>query len=258
MKDICIVSVIVGDKYKKFAEVFCKSYNDKVPKNEQQEIIFVIEDDNNFNVSSYSNVTLNKLDVDVMNGFDSTKVFGTGTVRNFDYSLKRFGYQHAIDSGYTEICFIDTDMMLRSWIPEIFEQCRVTRGLWAGRGYPSSGFGTKPVNVKEDVTFTPKLTSLKKELQYETDWVKYRMPFEAVMYLTGVDKATIQKFIDCWKYVSDTTKKLNLPKNKVTHEIGLAADMCDIPVHFNKQLLSDLFKHYIMDHQTLLDIHNKQ
>lgn len=256
MKNICIVSVIVGDKYKKFAEVFCESYNDKVPKNEQQELIFVVENTDNLNVSSYDNVTIKYLQDEVLEGVNSSKTFGTGTVRNFDYSLKRFGYQHAIDAGYTDICFIDMDMTLRAWKPEVLESCN-TPGLWAGRGYPSSGFGTKPVDTVHDVKFTPKLTALKKELRYETDWVKYRMPFEAVMLLRGQDRSTIQKFIDSWKYVSDATKKLNLPKNKVTHEIGLAADMCGIPVHFNKRLLSELFKHYIMDHQTLLNLHKQ-
>ena len=258
MKDICIVSVLVGDKYKKFAEVFCKSYNETVAHNDKQRIVFVVEDDTNLNVSQYDNVTVTKLDPDLLAGISSDKTFGTGTVKNFDYSLKRLGYQYAIDNGYTEICFIDADMTVRKpWDPNIFNLCNKP-GLWAGRGYPSSGFGTKPVAIAEDVKFTPKLTALKKELQYETDWVKYRMPFEAVMYLTGIDKTTIQKFIDCWKYVSDATKKCNLPKNKVTHEIGLAADMCNIPVYFEQKLLSNLFKHYIMNHQELLNIHKSQ
>lgn len=258
MKNVCIVSVLVGDKYKKFAEVFCKTYEQTVPAADKQEIIFVVEGVDSVNLSQYSNVTLHELDPDSLQGIKSTNTFGTGTVKNFDYSLKRYGYQHAIDAGYENICFIDADMTMRQpYRPDIFELCNKP-GLWAGRGYPSSGFGTKPVTLEQDVKFTPKLRSLKNELQYETDWVKYRMPFEAVMYMTGIDKETIQKFIDCWKYVSDATKKLNLPKNKVTHEIGLAADMCDIPIHFEQRLLSDLFKHYIMNHQQLLDIHKTQ
>lgn len=255
MSNICIVSVIVGEKYKKFAELFCKSYHEKIPSADRQEIVFVVENLDGCDITKYDNVTVETLPEESLNNVNSTKTFGTGTVRNFDYSLKRFGYQSAIDKGYTDICFIDTDMTVRDeWDMNVFEACDKP-GLWAGRGYPSSGFGTKPVTLKEDVRFTPKLTSLKKELQYETDWVNYRMPFEAVMYLTGVDKPTIQEFINKWKYVSDATKKLNLPKNKVTHEIGLAADMCKIPVYFNQDLLSVLFKHYIMNHQVLLDLH---
>lgn len=251
------MSLIVGDKYKKFAEVFCKSYSEKVPPSDQQEIIYVVENDNDLNISKYNNVTIKKFPDGCLDSINSNSTFGTGTVRNFDYSLKRYGYQYALDSNYSDICFIDTDMMIREWDPQVFENCN-TPGLWAGRGYPSSGFGTQPVSLKEDVRFTPKLTALKKELQYETDWVNYKMPFEAVMFMTGIEPPLIQKFIDCWEYVADATKKLSLPKNKVTHEIGLAADMCDIPVNFNIDLLSVIFKHFIMNHDELLNIHSKQ
>jgi hypothetical protein len=253
----CIVSVLVGSKYKKFAEIFCKSYEVTTPNNERPEIIFVVDNDVDLNLAQYDFVTIEKLDPKVMEGINSSRTYGTGTVRKFDYSLKRFGYQAALDRGYTDICFIDIDMTVRKWDPDIFDACDVP-GLWAGRGYPSSGFGTKPVTNPADVSFTPKLAALKKELAYDTDWVNYTMPFEAVMLLKGVPRDTIVKFVECWGYVSDATKKLNLPKNKVTHEIGLAADMCNIPVHYNKELLSIIFKHYIMNHDVLLDIHKEQ
>ena len=106
MTDTCIVSVLVGDKYKKFAEVFCNSYNETVAHNDKQQIFFVVEDDTNLNVSRYDNVTVTKLNKDYLTGISSNNTFGTGTVKNFDYSLKRLGYQFAIDNGYTEICFI--------------------------------------------------------------------------------------------------------------------------------------------------------
>lgn len=253
----CIVSVLVGDKYKKFAEMFCKSYELTTSKDNRAEVIWVVDTEDNLNVSHHEFVSVAKLPEEAMEGINASRTFGTGTVRNFDYSLKRYGYQIALDRGYTNICFIDADMTIRKWDMSVIDRCDKP-GLWAGRGYPSSGFGTKPVTNISDVTFTPKLNALKRELQYETDWVKYTMPFEAVMLIKDIPADTIQKFIDCWKYVSDATKKLNLPKNKVTHEIGLAADMCEIPVHYNKELLSIVFKHYIMNHGVLLDIHKKE
>ena len=253
----CIVSVLVGEKYKKFAEMFCKSYLASTPADDRPEVIWVVDSKDGLNVDHYDFVSVELLPEEAIKGLDVSRTFGTGTVRNFDYSLKRFGYQVALDKGYTNICFIDADMTIRKWDPGIINKCDKP-GLWAGRGYPSSGFGTKPVSSSADVVFTPKLRALKNELQYDTDWVKYTMPFEAVMLITGMDSDTIQKFIDCWKYVSTATKKLNLPKNKVTHEIGLAADMCELPIHYNKELLSVIFKHYIMNHDVLLDIHKKE
>lgn len=253
----CIVSVVVGDKYKKFAEVFCDSYSRSMPKNKQVEVVFVVDSESNLNVSHHDFVTVKKLDPNVMTHVNVSRTFGTGTVHKFDYSLKRFGFKECLELGYENICFIDTDMTIRKWDDGVFNGCN-TPGLWAGRGYPSSGFGTKPVSNLADVKFTPKLAALIKDLQYNTDWVKYTMPFEAVMFLKDIPKQTIEKFIDCWSYVSEATRRLNLPMNKVTHEIGLAADMCDIPVKYNKQLLGVIFKHYIMNHDVLLDIHSKE
>lgn len=253
----CIVSVLVGAKYKKFAEMFCKSYEISTCADDRPEVLWIVDTDEDLNVSQYDFVTVDTLPGEAIADIDINRTFGTGTVRNFDYSLKRYGYQAALDRGYTNICFIDADMTIRKWDSAVIDKCDKP-GLWAGRGYPSSGFGTKPVSNVTDVTFTPKLAALKKELQYETDWVKYTMPFEAVMLIKDMPVEIIQKFIDCWKYVSDATKKLNLPKNKVTHEIGLAADMCEIPIHYNKELLSVVFKHYIMNHGALLDIHKNE
>ena len=84
------------------------------------------------------------------------------------------------------------------------------------------------------------------------------MPFEAVMLIRDIKEDKIREWLDNWAKVSYTTKKLNLPMNKVTHEIGLAADMSGIPVHYNKELLSVMFKHYIMNHQVLLDKHDNK
>lgn len=252
-----IVSVVVGLKYKKFAEAFCMSYNHSVPVDSRPEVVLVVDDESDLNVSHYDFVTIKKMDPKYLSAIDTSNTFGTGTVRKFDYSLKRVGFEECMKLGYNNICFIDMDMTIRKWDFNIFSNCKEP-GLWAGRGYPSSGFGTKPVSNPSDVKFTPKLAALKRELQYETDWVKYKMPFEAVMLITGYDHDRITKFIDSWEIVSHATKKLNLPMNKVTHEIGLAADMCDIPIHYNKELLSIVFKHYIMNHDVLLDIHNKQ
>lgn len=255
MSDKCIVSVVIGQKYKKFAELFLESYEQKTDNNNRYNVIIACDRHDDFYVPTRDWLQVIDLPADCIKHVNPDKTFGTGTVRRFDYSLKRYGYQLAIDQDQSDICFIDMDMTVRNWDLNVFDQCNKP-GIWAGRGYPSSGFGTKPVQLKEDVKFTPKLQALKKELGYETDWVKYKMPFEAVMYMTGIDKTVIQKFIDCWKYVSDATRKLNLPMNKVTHEIGLAADMCNIPVHYNKELLSVVFKHYIMNHDSLLQQYN--
>ena len=255
VKNNCIVSVVIGQKYKKFAEIFLKSYEEKTEDHNRFDVILVVDRKDDFFIPEKNWLNVIVIDQEKIKHINPDKTFGTGTVRRFDYSLKRYGYQFAIDKGYTNICFIDMDMTIRKWDLSIFNNCNKP-GLWAGRGYPSSGFGTKPVQLKEDVRFTPKLASLKKELKYETDWVKYRMPFEAVMFLTDIPKDRIQKFIQCWEYVSDATRKLNLPMNKVTHEIGLAADMCEIPVYYNNELLSKVFKHYIMNHDTLLGMYN--
>ena len=254
MPNFCIVSVVVGAKYKKFAEVFVESYEKKTGNEERADVILVVDTKTGLNLPVRPWLIVEELPSECLVDIDVNKTYGTGTVRKFDYSIKRYGYQVALDRGYKDICFIDMDMTIRHWDLSVFDRCNKP-GLWAGRGYPSSGFGTKPVKLKEEVKFTPKLASLKKELAYDTDWVKYTMPFEAVMYIKDIDKETMQKFIDCWKYVSDATKKLKLPMNKVTHEIGLAADMCDIPVHYNVELLSKVFKHYIMAHDKLLNIH---
>lgn len=257
MKDVCIVSVVVGAKYKKFANLFCYDYNIETGDhtNTRPEVILVVDDYDGLNVSKYDFVTVKTLPEDALHDIDTGRTFGTGTVKNFDYSLKRFGYQAAIDAGYTDIIFIDMDMTIRKWDESVFDAC-TPPGLWAGRGYSSAGFGGGwPGKHVSDIKFTPKLRALKKELDYETDWLNYKMPFEAVMYIAGVQKPVIQSFIDNWKIVSDATKLLNLPKNKVTHEIGLAADMCKLPIYFNKQLLSVVFKHYIMNHKALLNIH---
>jgi len=253
----CIVSVLVGEKYKKFAELFCKTYAQSTNSNNRVEIIFVVDEESGLNISHYDFVTVKLLPPGCLGKIDPAKVFGTGTVRNFDYSLKRFGFEECLKLGYSNICFIDSDMTIRKWDTSVFDRCDKP-GLWAGRGYPSSGFGTKPVTDVVDVRFTPKLTALKKELVYETDWVNYTMPFEAVMLLKDIPVPTIEKFIQCWEYVSTATKKLKLPMSKVTHEIGLAADMCKIPIHYNKDLLSIIFKHYIMNHDVLLDIYDKE
>ena len=255
--DMCIVSVVVGAKYKKFANLFCSDYDNKVPVDQQVEIILVVDSIEGLDVDNYSYVTVQLLPNKAMVGISIDRTFGTGTVRNFDYSLKRFGYQAAIDKGYTNIIFIDTDMMIRKWKTDVFDQCKLP-GMWAGRGYSSAGFGQGFPATKADIMFTPKLRALKQELKYDTDWLTYRMPFEAVMYITGIEKPVIQEFINKWADVSRETKKLRLPMNKVTHEIGLAASMCSIPIHFKKELLSDVFKHYIMNHQVLLDIHSER
>ena len=246
--------MVVGAKYEKFAEVFIDSYEKKTGNEERADVILVVDGKLDLKLPKRSWLTVTELPVECLKDIDVKRTYGTGTVRKFDYSIKRYGYQAAIDRGYTDICFIDMDMTIRHWDLGVFKRCDKP-GLWAGRGYPSSGFGTKPVQLKEDIKFTPKLASLKKELAYETDWLKYTMPFEAVMYIKGIDKPTMQKFIDCWQYVSDATKRLKLPMNKVTHEIGLAADMCEIPIHYNIELLSTVFKHYIMAHEKLLNIH---
>ena len=253
MNNWCIVSVLIGTKYKKFAEVFCESYKNSTPDT-RPPVVFVVDNEQDLNVSHYNFVTVKVIDSKYLDCFDTNRTYGTGTVRNFDYSLKRIGYYECMKLGYKDICFIDADMTIRKWDMSVFDKCDKP-GIWAGRGYPSSGFGTKPVTNIADVKFTPKLTALKKELQYDTDWVNYTMPFEAVMIIKDVSEELLVKFIDCWKYVSDATKKLKLPRNKVCHEIGLAADMCEIPVHYNKELLSIVFKHYIMNHETLLNIH---
>ena len=254
MNKFCIVSVIVGLKYKKFAEVFIESYERKTGSDERPDVILVVDNTLDLNLPTRPWLIIEELPQECLSNIDVNKTYGTGTVRKFDYSLKRFGYQAAIDRDYKDICFIDMDMTIRHWNINVFEQCDKP-GLWAGRGYPTSGFGTKPAKLKEDIKFTPKLASLKKELKYETDWLNYTMPFEAVMYMKGIEKPLMQKFIDCWEYVSTATKKLSLPMNKVTHEIGLAADMCEIDIHYNVELLSKVFKHYIMNHDKLLNIH---
>lgn len=255
--DICIVAVVVGAKYKKFANLFCLDYDNKVPVSQQTEIILVVDSIEGLDVDRYSYVTVQLLPSKAMADISIDSTFGTGTVRNFDYSLKRFGYEAAIDRGYTNILFIDTDMMIRSWNTSVFDRCDQP-GLWVGRGYSSAGFGQGFPTTTSDIKFTPKLKALKQELKYDTDWLNYRMPFEAVMYITGIEQPVIQEFIDKWAFISAATKKLRLPMNKVTHEIGLAANMCGIPIHFKKELLSDVFKHYIMNHQVLLDIHSER
>ena len=160
----CIVAVLLGDKYKKFGELFCHNYSKAVPHQQRPEIILLVDTTDGINVSKYDFVTLKLLPEELVASIVTNITFGTGTVINFDYSLKRFGFQAGLDAGYTDICFIDADMMIRKWDPEVFNKCNVP-GLWAGRGYPSSGFGTKPVDNIQDVKFTPKLTALKKELQ---------------------------------------------------------------------------------------------
>jgi len=257
MSKWCIVSVLVGEKYKKFGKLFCKKYAQSTTEHNRADVIFVVDNKSDADFTDYSFVTIVELPKAAMTGIDVSRTYGTGTVRNFDYSLKRFGFQAGSDLGYSDICFIDCDIIVREWAIDVFEECNEP-GLWAGRGYPASGFGTKPVKDEVDVRFTPKLAALKRELAYDTDWVGYTMPFEAVMFLTGVDTKKTLKFIECWKYVSDATKKLHLPMNKVCHEIGLSADMCDIPVRYNKRLLSIVFKHYIMNHDVLLNICNEE
>lgn len=255
----CIVSVLIGTKYKKFAKMFCESCVKKIPSSKwKPEVIFVVDDESDLDLKEYSDfVTIAKIDPIAIEGIDASRTYGTGTVRRFDYSLKRYGYLEALNRGYTNICFIDADMEIRKWDMSVIDKCDKP-GIWAGRGYPSSGFGTKPVEAAQDVTFTPKLRALKSELKYDTDWVKYTMPFEAVMLIRDVQEDKIREWLDNWAKVSYTTKKLNLPMNKVTHEIGLAADMAGIPVHYNKELLSVMFKHYIMNHQALLDKHDNK
>jgi hypothetical protein len=253
----CITSLLLGDKYKKFAEVFCKKFAEVAPKDERPEVIFVTDNLQNLNISEYEFVTIKILPKELLDNINVHNTMGTGTVRKFDYSLKRWAFQFSLDLGYTDICFIDIDIYPRVWDLDIFDSCN-ERGLWVGRGYPSSGFGSKPVTDIKDVTFTPKLQALKDELQYSTDWVNYRMPFEAVMLLRGFTRPEIQTFIDNWGMVSDATKRLGLVKSKVCHEIGISADMCNIPIFYNKKLLSVIFKHFIMSHSKLLDIHSME
>jgi hypothetical protein len=257
MNKWCIVSVLVGEKYKKFGKLFCKKYIQSTTEHNRADVVFVVDKKNDTDFADYSFVHIVELPTSAMTGIDPTRTYGTGTVRNFDYSLKRFGFKAGLDLGYSDICFIDCDILVREWAIDVFEECKEP-GLWAGRGYPSSGFGTKPVLDPADVKFTPKLSALKKELVYDTDWVNYTMPFEAVMFMSGMDADSILKFVDCWQYVSEATKKLHLPMNKVCHEIGLAADMCSIPIRYNKKLLSIVFKHYIMNHDVLLNICNEE
>ena len=254
----CIVSVLLGVKYKKFAKMFCESYSKRVPQENRPQVIFVVDDEKDLYLEEYKDfVSLYKIPAEAIEDIDVNKTRGTGTIRSFDYSLKRYGYLQALECGYTNICFIDADMEIRHWDMDVISKCDKP-GIWAGRGYPSSGFGTKPVSKVQDVKFTPKLSALKKELKYETDWVKYTLPFEAVMLIKDIPEDKIREWLDNWAKVSYTTKKLNLPKNKVTHEIGLAADMAKIPVHYNKELLGVVFKHYIMNHQKLLDKHDNK
>ena len=256
MSSPIIVGVVVGDKYKKFANLFCHDYSKMVPAEQRFPVKLVVDDYSGLDVSRHDFVDVVTLPEEALNNIDASRTYGTGTVRNFDYSIKRYGYQAALDSGYTDIMFIDMDMTIRQWDMSVFEACDKP-GLWVGRGYSSAGFGGGWPTTKSDIKFTPKLRALIKELHYETDWLNYKMPFEAVMYITGVSKQVIQSFIDQWAVVSATTKMLNLPMNKVTHEIGLAADAVELPIHFNKQLLSIIFKHYIMNHQVLLDMHGE-
>ena len=165
MKDVCIVSVVVGDKYKKFANLFCYDYNIATADHtgNRPEVLLVVDDYDGLDISKYDFATVKTLPEEALHGIDSNRTFGTGTVRNFDYSLKRYGYQAAIDAGYTDIIFIDMDMTIREWDVSVFDACSPP-GLWAGRGYSSAGFGGGWPNTKSDIKFTPKLRALKKEL----------------------------------------------------------------------------------------------
>ena len=254
-ENFCITSLVVGEKYRKFSKLFYDSWIEKCEV-DRPKLILVVDDLDYYKDFDHPDFTAVPLTKETYGHIDSNKTVGTGTVYKFDYSLKRFCFQACLDRGHENICFIDMDMIIRVWDWDVINKCE-HEGLWCGSWYPASGFGGEIPKKEEDVTFTPKLEALKNEMDLSFNWVDFKMPFEAALVLTST-KEKIQNFINNWALVSESTRKLGLQMENVCHEISIAAELSEIKQGLNRELLSVIFRHYIMSHKELLDIYKSK
>lgn len=248
----CISLLAFGEKNKKFATIFVKSCHSATV--EPPPIVIVTDSESGLeSIRSHSRVILRTPPPEALGSLDVTSIRPDGTIRDFDYSLKRLGFREALDAGFTSICLIDADMTVRDWVPEVFTDC-FNPGLSAGHLYSAAGFGIKPVSQLSDLKFTSKLAALRKETGFECNWVDFRMPFEAVLFLSE-SAERIAKFLSSWEELSAIVKRLGLPLSAECHEIALAAGRAGIPIRLNKELLSRVFRHYILKHDQLMRLH---
>ena len=245
----------MGEKYRKFAKLFYESWVEKCVV-DRPKLILIVDDVDHFKDFDHEDFLAIPLGGEEYTHLDLNKTVGTGTVVKFDYSLKRFCFQACLDNGYENICFIDMDMLIRVWDWDVINNCD-HEGLWCGSWYPASGFGGKIPEKDEDIVFTSKLEAIKNKMDLNFDWVKFKMPFEAALVLTA-PREKIQNFIDNWKVVSDVTRELGLQMENVCHEISVAAELSDIKLDQNHDLLAVIFRHYIMSHKELLVKYDEQ
>lgn len=250
----CLSMLAFGEKYKTFAAGFVKSCLDSTA--EPPPIVIVSDSESGFDsIRRVAHVTIRVLPKEELGTMNPANIRPDGTIRGFDYSLKRFGFREALKEGFTSICLIDADMTVREWTPSVFAECG-EEGLWAGHAYSAAGFGVKPVQHLPDLKFTPKLEALRQATGFECDWIAFRMPFEAALFLRE-SAARIAEFLDSWDELSALVKQLGLPLNAGCHEIALAAAKSGVNIRVRKELLSRVFKHHILNHDTLMRLHEE-
>ena len=103
--NFCITSLVIGEKYRKFSKLFYDSWIEKAEV-DRPKLILVVDDVDYYKDFDHEDFVIVPLDDDHVSHIDTDKIVGTGTIRNFDYSIKRHSFQACLDHGYENICFI--------------------------------------------------------------------------------------------------------------------------------------------------------
>lgn len=219
----------MGDKYRDMFDVFMSTYNATgrpMPK------VLVYTDDTD-KTTTWTNTQIRKIEnVPLRVNFD------------FNMSLKRLAFQHAIDEGYEKMIFIDIDRTIEEWDPET-----IIKATKPGFGtnwlrYMKHQKGAAKTDAKHD-----KYETIFKGFADDTLYNNAWPIFGESLNIVHESSDTIQKFIDIWSDCSDYIQQSECTPRHINVEMGVAIKLAGIDMYkYNPPIDTDfqgsIFKHY--------------
>ena len=227
-KEYCITTIVVGDKYRDMFDVFMSTYNNT---DKPMPRVLVYTDDVD-KTTKWNNTQLRKI--------ENTPL----RVNNdFNMSLKRLAFQHAIDEGYEKMIFIDIDRTIEDWNPRTIVETT------------KHGFGT---NWLQYMKHQKHSKSDKKHDKYEAifsgfgDDTLYNNAypiFGESLNIVHETTEVIQKFIDIWSDCSDFIQQSECTPRHINVEMGIALKLASINIYkytppIDIDFKGSIFRHY--------------
>lgn len=225
--EYCITTVVVGDKYRKMLDVYMESYNrfDNMPQ-----MLVVTESPDCIN---HDNIIVTNI------GDNPIKVNN-----DFNMCLKRLAFQHAIDTGYEKLIFIDIDRIIETWDWNTIHNTT------------KPGFGTNWLRYTRHTKGVVRPRDVK-SCKYETilsgmgdDAYDCSYPvFGESLNIVSLKRDKIQQFVDIWSECGDAIKQSRCSPRHINVEMGIALKRSNIDIYkydppIDTDFKGEIFKHY--------------